>query len=86
MAKKVRKNGPKGAENSPGAEKLNTGLRLALLAGIMALFFVLIVVRLYQEQIISAEERQEKITTQSEKRIRLPGKRGNIQAPRNIII
>ena len=86
MAKKVRKNGPKGAENSPGAEKLNTGLRLALLAGIMALFFVLIVVRLYQEQIISAEERQEKITTQSEKRIRLPGKRGNIHTSDGVLL
>ena len=86
MAKKLKKAPGNGADNSPGAEKLNAGLRIALLAGIMALFLILIVVRLYQEQIISAEERQEKITTQSVKRIRLPGKRGSIHTSDGILL
>lgn len=68
----------KNNETSPGEEKINNNLRLLFLAGVMAVLFGAIVARLYKEQILSKEERQQKITTQSVKRIRLPGRRGNI--------
>ena len=71
---------------SPGAEKRQILLRVGLLLGIMAVLFCAIVVRLYQEQFLAAEERQEKITSQSVKRVRLPGRRGNIHTVEGILM
>ena len=71
---------------SPAAEKLGVGTRILFLAVLMGVVFVLIIVRLYQEQILSADERRERITHQSVKRIRLPGKRGNIYTSDGVLI
>ncbi|MBR2373381.1 MAG: hypothetical protein IKA87_04045 [Lentisphaeria bacterium] len=71
---------------SPGEAKLNNNLRILFIAGVMAVLFGAIIARLYKEQILSGEERQQKITTQSVKRIRLPGRRGNIYTSDGIMI
>ena len=85
MARKGKKNdAPK--EAFPGAEKLDLKVRLLFLAGIMAFLGILIVGRLYQEQILSAEERQSRITTQSVKRIRLPGRRGSLHTSDGVLL
>lgn len=72
--------------SSPAAAKLGVKARILVFAGIMGIFLAVIIVRLYQEQILSSEERQERITTQSVKRIRLPGRRGNIYTSDGILI
>lgn len=74
------------SEISPGEEKFNNNLRLLFIAGVMAVLFGAIVARLYKEQILSKEERQQRITTQSVKRIRLPGRRGNIYTSDGIMV
>ena len=88
MAQKS-KNSPKETNSSipsPAAEKLRIHTRIFFLAGIMGVLFTAIIVRLYQEQFLSSEERQERITTQSIKRIRLPGRRGNIHTSDGVLI
>lgn len=85
MARKGKKSdAPK--EKFPGAEKLDLKVRIFLLAGIMGLLCIIIIFRLYQEQILSSAERQQKITTQSVKRIRLPGRRGNIHTSDGVLL
>ena len=85
MARKGKKSdAPK--EKFPGAEKLDLKVRIFLLAGIMGVLCIIIVFRLYQEQILSSAERQQKITTQSVKRIRLPGRRGNIHTADGVLL
>lgn len=83
---KKNKKQPSASAPSPAEVKLNVGSRILFLAAVMGVLFVLIVVRLYQEQVISSEERQERITTQSVKRIRLPGRRGNIHTSDGVLI
>ncbi len=85
MARKGKKNEPP-KEKFPGAEKLDLKVRLFLLAGIMGLLCIVIAFRLYQEQILSSAERQERITTQSVKRIRLPGRRGSIHTSDGVLL
>ena len=86
----ARKNRPHSSSeentSSPGTEKRQLLLRMGVLLGLMALLFCAIVVRLYQEQFLAAEERQEKITSQSVKRVRLPGRRGNIHTVEGILM
>ncbi len=54
-------------------------VRIIVTGCVMALFLAAIPVRLWQEQILSGEERQQKITSQSVKRVRLPGRRGTLR-------
>ena len=54
-------------------------VRILATGCVMALFLSAIPVRLWQEQILSGEERQQKITSQSVKRVRLPGRRGTLR-------
>ena len=84
LRKKIRKkenNSP-----SPAEARLGVQTRILFLAAVMGGLLILIIVQLYREQIISSEERQERITTQSVKRIRLPGKRGNIHTSDGVLI
>ena len=71
---------------SPATEKLQLHTRLLFLAVVSGILFAAIIIRLYQEQILSSEERQERIITQSVKRIRLPGRRGNIHTSDGVLI
>ena len=83
------KNKNKNSSNSapsPAAEKLNVNTRIFFLAAVIGALFVLIIVRLYQEQFLSSEERQKRITNQSVKRIRLPGRRGNIYTSDGVLL
>lgn len=84
--KKSRSRKKDSPANSPAGEKLGVSARILVLGVIMGLLFAAIVVRLYQEQILSSEKRQESITNQSVKRIRLPGIRGNIYTSDGVLI
>ena len=86
MASVNRKKENSSSAPSPAAEKVQVNTRLLFLAAVAGLLFAAIIVRLYQEQILSSEERQERITTQSVKRIRLPGRRGNIHTSDGVLI
>ena len=81
MARKGKKP-PSGSPSSGNAfTNLLADARVRILATgcVMALFLSAIPVRLWQEQILSGEERQQKITSQSVKRVRLPGRRGTLR-------
>ena len=86
MAQKNNKKERNSSQPSPAAEKLGVSTRIFFLAAVMGVLFIAIIVRLYQEQFLSSEERQERITTQSIKRIRLPGRRGNIHTSDGVLI
>ena len=53
-------------------------IRLLIAAGIITVGFLVLFVRLYQEQIYSGDRYQRKISRQSVRRVRLPGLRGRI--------
>ena len=73
-------------ENAPPGTGMDAKVRILVAAGIMALFLCAIPVRLWQEQILAGEERQQKITTQSVKRVRLPGRRGTLRTADGVLI
>ena len=84
LKRKIRKKA--NSSPSPAEARLGVQTRILFLAAVMGIFFILIVIQLYREQIISSEERQERITMQSIKRIRLPGRRGNIHTSDGVLI
>ena len=53
-------------------------IRLLVIAGIMTAGFLVLLFKLYQEQVYSGERYQRKISRQSVRRVRLPGLRGRI--------
>ena len=81
MARKGKKHAPRSGSSGNALANLLADARVRILATgcVMALFLCAIPVRLWQEQILSGEERQQKITSQSVKRVRLPGRRGTLR-------
>ena len=88
MAHKGKKQPPQAPPSGNALSGFLADARVRILATgvVMALFLSAIPIRLWQEQILSGEERQQKITSQSVKRVRLPGRRGTLRTAEGVLI
>ena len=88
MARKGKKPSSPARSSGNAFTALLADARVRIVAAgcVMALFLCAIPIRLWQEQILSGEERQQKITSQSVKRVRLPGRRGTLRTVDGVLI
>lgn len=86
MARKGKKQPLSSSGNALTGLMADARVRIVVTGCVMALFLGAIPVRLWQEQILSGEERQQKITSQSVKRVRLPGRRGTLRTVEGVLL